>query len=160
MSTRVSKPAVLLAWHYTTNDRFEGIKALGLLMPATAGVIAPERPVVWFSLAQGIEPTALKGILTPEGKRRTATAQEMREACGGLVRLGIAPRELLTGETLRHKARINRTTWRALCDAGRRVGADPSQWFGIPEALPLARLVVEVEREPGRWVGSMEGDAQ
>lgn len=144
--------SAVLAWHYTTGERFQLIVASGLLVPAAAGVVPPERPVVWFSLAQDFEPTALKGAVEPNGKRRTMTLQEMREHGAGLVRFGLAPHALLTGDALRRQARINRATWAALRAAGRRVGADPGFWFGSLEALALADLVVDVEEGAGRWV--------
>ncbi len=154
---RVKAPAVL-AWHYSTGEKFMSIMTSGLLLPATVGVIPPECPVVWFSLVQDFEPTALKGIVAPDGSRRMATLKEMRELAGGLVRFGIAPRALLTGEALRRKARINRATWAGLCAAGRKAGADPGMWFGVCEPLDVDELVLEVENA-ARWVPAQGGAA-
>ena len=83
----------LMAWHYTTADRLQGIQSTGLLLPATAGVPATERPVAWFSLHSRFEPTAAKGLIdATTGQRRTATLAEMLALCGGLVRLGMPAR--------------------------------------------------------------------
>lgn len=80
-------------WHYTTLDRYTLIYRDRLITPATAFVIAPERPAVWFSCHPHWEPTANKGIM--EGRLvRTATMDEMEEAGGGLVRIGVERRYL------------------------------------------------------------------
>lgn len=127
----MTKKPPLLAWHYTTVDRLDSIERAGFILPATANVPQHERPVVWFSLHQHFEPTAAKGLIdSSTGRRRDATLHEMIELCGGLVRLGLPPRALLTGEALRRAARINAQTWRGLAAAGVKSGGNPAQWFG------------------------------
>lgn len=127
----MTKNPPLLAWHYTTADRLDSIERAGFILPATANVPQHERPVVWFSLHQHFEPTAIKGMIDSEtGQYRSATLHEMIELSGGLVRFGLPPRALLTGEALRRAARINAQTWRGLAAAGVKSGGNPSQWFG------------------------------
>lgn len=139
-----TKAVTLIAWHYTTTDRFQSIEAMGLLLPATAGVPDTERPVSWFSVNQHFEPTAAKGFIdAATGQRRTATIAEMVDLAGGLVRLGMPARELLTGEALRRKARISNSNWAALCHAAAQCGAMPSQWFGFVGAVDLTRCTIE-----------------
>lgn len=139
-----TKAITLMAWHYTTTDRFKSIEAMGLIHPATAGVPENERPVCWFSVNQFFEPTAAKGVIdAATGQRRTATIAEMVEGAGGLVRLGMPARELLTGETLRRKARISNRTWATLSHAATQCGAMPSQWFGWIGAVDITRCTIE-----------------
>jgi hypothetical protein len=139
-----AKTITLMAWHYTTTERFNGIHATGLIFPATAGVPANERPVCWFSVNQQFEPTAAKGLVDgATGKRRTATTAEMVEFAGGLVRLGMPARELLTGEALRRKARISNSAWAGLCRAAAQCGAVPVQWFGAVGDVELTQCTVE-----------------
>lgn len=136
-------PAPLMAWHYTTADRLQGIQSTGLLLPATAGVPATERPVAWFSLHPRFEPTAAKGLIDSTGQRRAATMAEMLALGGGLVRLGVPARELLSGEVLRRKARISNAAWRQLCAAAAQCGANPHHWFGFVGAVELDRCTVQ-----------------
>lgn len=146
-----------MAWHYTTGEKFALIRRDGLLLQATAGVFPPERPVIWFSLNQHFEPTALKGIIK-NGVQVTATLDEMRQLAGGVVRFGIEPSKLLHVVALQRKARINAGTWRSLCAAAKEMGADPGLWFGCLEPIPVSGLVVEV-MEGAQWVRVQEGGA-
>ena len=137
-------PSPLMAWHYTTADRLQGIQSTGLLLPATAGVPATERPVAWFSLHPRFEPTAAKGLIdATTGQRRTATLAEMLAQGGGLVRLGMPARELLSGDALRRKARISNATWRQLCAAAVQCGSSPQHWFGFVGAVEMDRCTVQ-----------------
>lgn len=152
MSRAKNNRPVLLAWHYTTGEKFEGIKRSGYIHPATANVPEHERPVVWFSLNQHFEETARKGIIDPAtGQRRWATLAEMRELCGGLVRIGVPAHSLLTGEALRRKARMSSAVWRSLVKVGTEQGADPAQWFGIAGAVDLALCAVQQMDKSGNW---------
>lgn len=133
----------VIAWHYTTTAGFESIAASGFLWPATAGIVPSERPVAWFSLHPKFEPTAFKATLDPSsGKRRRLTWEEMRGL--GPYRLGLKPRQLLCGDTLRRAARISTREWRVLRDEGFAQGANPDDWFGHVGPVPLARLTVQV----------------
>jgi hypothetical protein len=156
-----TETVTLMAWHYTTANRFESIKAMGLIQPATAGVPDSERPVCWFSVNQHFEPTAAKGLIDPiTGQRRTATIAEMVDLAGGLVRLGMPARELLTGETLRRKARISNSAWAALCHSAAQCGAMPSQWFGCVGAVELTRCAIEKFNPiTGDWENTQNGGA-
>ena len=146
----------LLAWHYSTADRLQSIQRSGLILPASAGIPATERPVAWFSLHPRFEPTAAKGLVDrATGKRRTATIAEMIDIGSGLVRFGIPARELLTGEALRRKARISNAAWRQLCASGIQCGANPSHWFGLIGPMELARCDVQhFDPSTGTWASA------
>ena len=159
MSRAKNAPPVLMAWHYTTGEKFAGILRAGCIQPATANVPEHERPVVWFSLNPHFEETARKGKIDPVTRERGRwTVAEMRELCGGLVRLGLPARSLLTGEALRRKARISSDMWRTLVKIGIQQGADPAEWFGIAGAVELALCEVQQMDDAGQWA-PMEGGA-
>ncbi len=159
MSRAKNAPSVLMAWHYTTGEKFTGILRAGYIHPATANIPEHERSVVWFSLNQHFEETARKGKIDPVTREfGRATLAEMRELCGGLVRLGLPARSLLTGEALRRKARISSDMWRSLVKIGIQQGADPAEWFGIAGAVELALCEVQRMDDAGQWA-PMEGGA-
>jgi hypothetical protein len=141
---------VPLAWHYTTGQKFRLIVALGLLCPSRFLVKPPERPVLWFSLNQQFEPTARKA--TKEGGCfRVLSMEETAERGCGLVRFGVRPRTLLTGEKLRTRAHIARAIWDGLIQQGRHQKADPALWFGTLVEVPIERTTIEVWNEAGAW---------
>ena len=150
---------VLLAWHYTTSQKRALIDAAGQLRPADAFIGPNERPAVWFSLNQRWEPTASKGIIdAATGRHRTATIAEMIEFAGGpLVRYGIAPRLLLPSGELRRRARIAGHTWRGMVASGRAVGANPADWFGSLQPVPVAQCITQLSTDGRQWVDATIG---
>lgn len=142
----------VFAWHYTTGQNFLSITESGWLRPATAYVVPPEKPVLWFSLNQQFEPTALKG-LADNGVYRGATLEETYTIGGGLVRFGVSPHDLLGGERLRKRAHIDRRVWAGLAAVGIKAGADPALWMGTTTAIEASLTVIEVrESHSGAWV--------
>ncbi|QTD44221.1 hypothetical protein [Ottowia testudinis] len=140
-----------MAWHYTTGDKFKHIAACGYLMPTAVGIPAGERPLLWFSLHPRFEPTARKGILDADGVQRAATLTEMMTHAGGLVRFGVPPRGLLTGQTLRRAARIKREDWAMLDKTARDAGANSAQWFGSLDPIAISACAVEVMNDSHEW---------
>ncbi len=140
----------VLAWHYTTGEKFAAIVLTGYLMPSGLFVKPPERPVLWFSLNQQFEPTARKAVIEG-GAYRVLSVEETGRHCGGLVRFGLSPRKLLTGDKLRTRARIARTLWAGLCRIGIQQKADPAHWLGTIDAVPLEQLTVDVMNDAGMW---------
>ena len=62
----MSAPAnTLLAWHYSTADRLQSIQRSGLILPASAGIPATERPVSWFSLHPLSQPPPKDWLTAP-----------------------------------------------------------------------------------------------
>lgn len=147
----------VLAWHYTTREKFSLIKMAGVILPANAGIAEGERPVVWFSLDQHFEPTACKAITDGLGTRML-TVEEMHKQCG-LVRFGIQPRRLLAGAELKRKARINNQTWRELVTSANEMGADSGLWFGTLEPLPVSWCVVHEMADGQVWRPLLEASA-
>lgn len=141
------------AWHYTRGEHLLSILVTGQLNPATKHISPHEKPAVWFSLSPEFEPTALPGIVSSAGRRRTASVSEAFVHGRGLYRFGIDASLLLSGEELRRAARIPTAVWQRLCLAGRNAGADPRNWLGhigpvLVSDLQLQRLT----QVGGEWI--------
>lgn len=140
----------VLAWHYTTGEKFKAIVTSGYLKPTGILVKPPERPVLWFSLNQQFEPTARKAAIEG-GAYRVLSIEETGRRCGGLVRFGLSRRKLLTGDKLRTRARIARALWAGLCRVGIQQKADPALWLGCLDAVPVEHLAIDVMNDAGEW---------
>lgn len=133
----------MLAWHYTIGTRAETIMAGGFILPATLHVPTGEKPIVWFSTRQDWEPSATKGIADARGVHvRSATMEEMI-ALGGLWRFGLASSELLPWGRLKEAARIRRRMLEGLLSVARKAGADPYDWHGSLQPVPVERCTVQ-----------------
>ncbi|MGF6905344.1 hypothetical protein [Paraburkholderia sp. GAS348] len=144
---------IKLAWHYTTGERFKRICASGILVPAGAYVLPPEKPILWFSLNQYWETTANKAVTdnTSSTGIRTLSMRETAERGHGLVRFGVDPVRLLAGEALRHKAHMSHAVWRGLIEAGKRQHANPDDWRGVVEPMLIDDLAVDVMTPSFEW---------
>lgn len=142
------------AWHYTTGEKFQLIKNERLLRPAYLGVVAPERPVLWFSTNPFFEPTAMKARLI-DGKRQALTLRELYDLAHGIVRFGCPLHMLKHGPDLRKSAKIQGTVWNALASAAKRMGADPAEWWGHVGTMQLDGVVVEVMNADLKWTSSV-----
>jgi len=141
----------MLAWHYTTGQKFPIIIERGELVPSAIGVKPPEKPILWFSLNQYWEHTANKAIADANGNLRRLTMRETFNLGGGLVRFGYEAKNLHVGDALRRKASMSASVWRGLCAEGRRQNAAPSDWCGSIVPVPVPALVVEVMNDAFKW---------
>ena len=142
----------MIAWHYTTGQKFKLIIDSGFLMPTSIGVKPPEKPILWFSLNQYWENTANKAWQHSSGEIERLSMPDTFKVGGGLVRFGISPKELHLGEQLRRKARMSSSIWRLLCNEGLRQKAKTSEWCGTIASLPVDKLIVEVMDDKFNWV--------
>lgn len=139
-------------WHYTTGQKLKLILESGVLKPTAIGVRPPELPLLWFSSAPYWEPTACKAILTGPGTIRTLTMRETYAYCEGLVRFGYDSSKLWRGAELLKKSRMRQRDWDGLVREGLRQKANPAQWFGTAQALPLEEMVtIERMNEAFQW---------
>jgi len=145
-----TKQNSILVWHYTTGFRAEKIFFCGFIHGATENVPKNEHPVVWFSMNQRFEPTAVKAKRV-DGVITSMTLPEMIQHCQGLTRFGIIPRALLNGENLRKRACITNDEWVRLKKIGIKMHADPHDWYGSTESIDVSLCVFEVMNEFGRW---------
>lgn len=115
-----------LAWHYSKGVHLQYILKCGFLRPASIYVFPPEKPALWFSLNQYLEPTVIPvKIDFSTGIQTQLTLHEAVKTYGQFVRFGVNPRRLLPGMALRKKARIKSETWRNLARVAIDQGADP-----------------------------------
>ena len=148
-----TKPPTLIAWHYTTGEKFSRIIADGFLRPSTIGVVAPEKPILWFSVNQTWEPTATKPLGRPDGSIQLLTMEECRDYGGGLCRFGIDSKSLIRWPELGKKAKIAPTLARGLCETAKTQGANPLDWFGTIKKVPVSRIArIDVMDENGAWI--------
>lgn len=129
-----------ILWHYTVAGYLPAIAGYGLLLGSNAG--APdERPMLWFSANQKWEPTATKGVLTPTGKYRQLTFDELVDSTG-CIRFGLPADDtrLMDWKSACAFAGTPRRLREAMERIGTRDGAQPSHWFGTGEAIPLEQL--------------------
>lgn len=142
----------MIAWHYTTGEKYALIKELGVLMPADLFVTPPELPVVWFSTHQYYEASARKGIEDEAGLVRPASVQEMYEHGDGLVRFGCNISKLKHGEVLRKAAKMQSITWRRLLKTAHKMGANAGDWWGyVGGSMPISDLQIEVMDSNLKW---------
>ena len=156
--TRPAPLAHSWAWHYTTRTAHRAIKLSGFLLPTASGFEPVERYLLWFSMNDVFEPSALRYITTPDGLRRRATVPEMMRAGRGLVRYGYSPYRLLRGIELLHAARIDAAEMDLFMRAGRAMGANPSLWLASIKPIPIGALIVEFMNQAGQWVRVADGD--
>lgn len=144
----------MIAWHYTTGQKYELIKQTETLLPAEAGVEPPEQPILWFSTHPRYEPSALKPIADPATGKiiRLLTLDEMYEMADGLYRFGYPIAELKCGENLRKAAKMPSIVWRRLGKAAAGLKAAPADWWGYVGSLPLSAVTVEKMDSNKRWI--------
>jgi len=138
------------AYHYTTHANALTILGDRFIRPATAHVPDGEIPVVWFSRARKWEQTATKRLMLPTGGR-SATFSEMVHI--GIARFAIDDAGLLTWPELITAANIAHDMVVALVRAGRGAGANPDDWCGVLESVPLAKIqrVETFDPRHNRW---------
>ena len=120
--------------------------------PRNCGCPAHERPVIWFSTRQDFEPTARKMRMPG---RTILSVQEMRRYAGGVFRFGIDSTQAIPWKDLPEATYMASDTMLALASAGKRQGANPSDWFAVVGKLPLTSVAaIETMNEAGAWVSA------
>lgn len=66
-------------------------------------------------------------------------------------RLGVPPRSLLSGETLRKQARISKDRWQALAQQAQACGATISEWYGSIDPVSASDCTIEAWQADGSW---------
>lgn len=139
-----------IAWHYTTGIKFQQIVESGFLLPTSVYIEPGESPILWFSLNQDFEPTAVKAKKMADGKIVRCSKEETSHLGKGLVRFGYPSNRLTPWSLLWKKANMQRKTSRLLEATGYKQGAIPSQWMGCLDAIPINALKIEVW-DKGDW---------
>ena len=125
-------------WHYYIYPHLLSMLRDGYIKPATAFVEAPERPIVWFSRSQTWERTVTKDIRLSDGSSVTLDFRGMLSHGVRPVRIGvppeIAPYDCLA---LRRLSGMESRMANGLVRVAREFGADPQDWCGTFEAVPM-----------------------
>lgn len=146
-----------LVWHYTTGDCHKLIIEDGFLRPTAIYVPDGEKPILWFSQHPYWEPTATKGIIGENGKRRNATLTEMIEHAGGLVRFGALTDWLKPWPEISFEAGMARHMRRNLVKTAKQAKSNPKDWYGTVHPLALTYIdAVETMNADMNWVSSNE----
>lgn len=144
------------AWHVTTIENYEIIQADGHLRPTGIGTPPPEQNVLWMSLDQYVD-RAVRKVLTNGSAYRVLSIKETRQLGGGLIRLGIDARKLLSGNTLRNRAHITWPRWVAIRQARVKLQSDPENWLGSLKPIALTDMTIDVMNDSGVWIRVRDG---
>lgn len=139
----------MIAWHYTTGEKFRLIIACGELRPMAES--SQDRAILWFSLNQQWEPTASKMRKNADGSLTPLTREQAYQLGNGLVRFGFPSARCIPWWMLGKKARIPFQTRVRLEYVGRKLGADPQEWCGVTHPISVDRLIIEVFKK-NEWV--------
>ena len=147
----------LIAWHYTTGEKYALILASGVLKPATSFVPPNEKPIIWFSLDPEWEPTANKAVFV-NGVMKRLTKAETQIMGNGLYRFGVPAKTLHPWPKLASKARMASGIRQGLERTGITLGANPRLWCGLTSnPLPLAKVAhFQTLTAQGVWVDVKE----
>jgi hypothetical protein len=125
-----------MLWHYTVFIHAEKICVDGRISVATERVF-DQKCAVWFSKASRWEPTANQVVGLEDGTIRFGNTIDTFVVGGGLVRFGIGSTAApVSWKEFKQTGGITMRETRALESAGRKVGADPINWFCSYEAIP------------------------
>ena len=140
-------------WHYTTGLAIARILSDSVIRQATADVPEGERPAVWFTYRQTWEPTCNKGILDPDGIRRTLTTTETADECKGLFRIEVAPEVAPHGwPDFVALSGIDKKAARNLAVAARGDRSNPADWRVSFEPIPRSMWRRIDAWDRGAWV--------
>lgn len=126
-------------WHYTVGQRWEQIRASGVIRLATALVPKGERPVVWFTRRETWEPTATTLMQGPDGNRHDASDLEIKVRLGGKIRIGVAPETAPHSfAAFRRLSGIDPRFADGLAVVAREHGSDAEDWFVSFDPVPAS----------------------
>jgi hypothetical protein len=145
----------MIAWHYTTGEKFERIARSRELRPPSVSFNPPERPILWFSLNQFWEQTANNAYRQDDGTIVELDMQATLEIGRGLVRVGVMATDsrLHRWPELGEKARMSEAVVEQLIRTGVEKGSNPEDWAGMFTSVRLAECVIDVIDAPTlKWV--------
>lgn len=151
-----------LVYHYTIGGNFKRIFASGVILPATAGVLPPERPIVWFSTNPLWENTVVKGIPVVSGGYVDMGWAELNHFGIPLIRIGVALETApLRWRDLREQSLMKISYASGLARVAKLEFAQPGEWRGTFEPVPVEKwLTIETYNvQATRWVEYHEQDS-
>ena len=130
-----------MLYHYTIADRLPVILEEGFVTPATAGVIPPERPAVWFTRETSYPFSAAKSFIDNNGSVVALSPEEMVRAGMVLVRLVFPDSVASIGwRDWRKRSRINPSYARSLYETAVNAGDAPWLWRVSFRPVALQRM--------------------
>lgn len=161
----------MILWHYTKGLRFPEILESGQIVPSppipddmaqelmrsnpeALTRVMREAPIVWFSLNQHWEETtAVLRIDTATGKMERLSMEESAEAVCGLYRIGVVVSDTLyQWKELKKLARMPSGMAAGLYESAREQGANPNEWYGSLEPVPMSKWVAVQRFDGGQWI--------
>ena len=125
-------------WHYSIYPHLLSMLRDGFIKPATAFVKPPERPIVWFSKSQTWERSVTKGLRLPDGSSVTLDFHGMVSHGVRPVRIGVSPEVApYDWPALRRLSGMESRMANGLVRVARELGADPRDWCGTFEPVPM-----------------------
>ena len=145
---------VIPAFHYTFGTKLPAIVASRALLPLAIDLEPGERPVIWFSANPNWEQTATKLIFSPQtGRVQRPTRFELHQMIGVYrFRVDSQDGRLVPWPKIRRAAGISDDMTRTLVRNGRAVGADPKEWSGTLEPVPLEAVTFQAWNPVRGWV--------
>jgi len=140
-------------YHYTPEFGMEQIIKSGIIKLATSS-FAPkfQKPVAWVSTNPHFEQTALKDIYDKTGSITQLTFEQQAHMFG-CARFEIKPTYKLYNWTkLAKRARIRVDMVRGLEEVGRKMGANPNEWYGSLKPIPIEQWIRLEQYVNGKWV--------
>ncbi|KIG15810.1 hypothetical protein DB30_05228 [Enhygromyxa salina] len=139
-------------YHYTLGRSLPGIIDDGEIGVAAA-LPGTNAPSVWLTTHADWEPSAVKSV-TEGDLRRELGREELAKLGEGLFRIRVDPRNrALSWPCFAELCSVSPMLVERLDTRGRERGADPSEWFCCPEAVPAAFwLGIEMYQPELGWV--------
>ncbi len=135
-------PVAKRLWHYTATQHLAKIIESREIKVAPIGTDPKELPAVWFSSNSDFEQSARKVVRDKDSGavRLEATRDEMFKAGFPPVRIEINPSKVRAydWETYKKISGLPDEAALRLERAGIEKGADPSEWYGSFQPVPLA----------------------
>ena len=141
-----------MLYHYTCGHKLEPIETDGFIATSPKAPKYPERPVAWLSSNAQYEMTALK-LAYVNGESRLLTLEEMRAQVGVFRYVFSDTLDVLPWSLLKTRSKMKPKYVKRLIERGKSCSANPEEWFGTLEPIPLSEaLRLEMLIDGGAWV--------
>ena len=118
-----------MLYHYTPAYRAVMIIQSGILQPSTVGLLEPDTAYVWFSSNDKKDQTATHGSKMIEAVLGKSATRHVRFKYTGNDAIPYASLKM----RYHHRKMLEK----------KANGSIPSQWYGLPDSLPIGRLTLQ-----------------
>ena len=140
-----------IGWHYTTGENYRLIIESGFLMPEANSVFPSDKPILWFSSNHYFEQSVCRSIFI-NGEIQTLTMSETQVSFNGLYRFGYPLNTLLPWQAIKKGIKIPSDIAHALEHLGYKLSANPEEWYGLFQKLPLSQCLSVQVMESNTWI--------